>query len=382
MTNSGSYDILKQKKKVCFFMKAYHYPSYNVTVKAGGSTAVFCCGTKVSLTALSDAICSAFGVVKDRACFFFTGTEPWDGEVFSDSLELPSELSTDKNQLGRSLAEKGVFLYQLGYDADVLFVCTPAGTDTAETGISLVTPPDYRASQFPAADEMTGSEEEEEEEEDEIDLSSLAEHSYTETELRIDRYLHAAVALYGIVERKKMISLLTDYEPSLTQSEIEKAFEVLPPPDGKGDYTFVEKEILYTELAEFQTGEYFLLKQAQKGKKFRNLSKNEFLKFSDSLYIEPESELKALEKSLEEVVPDPGPAAESVCRMLEGYIPPEEAVSLEEKILKTEFAPERKKSVLIAAEKLYEALPRRENRGFSTDAMRSRKKPGGPVSAG
>ena len=118
--------------------------------------------------------------------------------------------------------------------------------------------------------------------------------------------------------------------------------------------------MIYPELAEFQTGEYFSLKKSQRGKPFHLPEKNEFLRYADPFYFEKSSEYEALESVLRGMVASPEKVAEDIYRMMNGGLEPDAAISVAKKIYKADLS---SSEIANAVSALSKKIRRWENRG-------------------
>ncbi len=309
-----------------------------------------------SLSALADCILDTYGIVKDRACFFFSGDTPWEGTLYTDTAEFPKYLNIQRIPFESLAEEESRFVFQVGYEPEFVFDCfidvsTKSGSDAPEVIYSK----GGTVSEFLPVDEDELYFEMENCDVDDSSEEECVVPIYSDIDLVIDRYLRSFVALYGVIPKKKAVEMILYYEPEMPVSEIRQSMRYLPMIDSRKDYTVTQREIVYTELLEMQSGEYFALKKVQRGKEYYLPQKEELLLYADPLYVEPTSAFKELESSIGKRV------AEELYRMMQGGISPTEAIALEAKILKREPYGEKE---LTLAETVEKRIRRWENRGF------------------
>ncbi len=330
---------------------------YTVTVKTPyKSSRKILLSENTSLSALAVCILDTYGIVKDRACFFFSGDTPWEGTLYTDTAEFPKYLNIQDVPFENLAEEEPRFVFQIGYEPEFVFDCfieisSKAGSDAPTViyskggTVSEFLPVDEEELYFEAEDPgVNGSLEEE----------NVVPY-YSDIDLIVDRYLRSFVSLYGVLPKKKAVERIVCYEPHLSIAEIRQSMRYLPMIDSRKDYTVTNREIVYTELLEMQSGEYFALKKAQRGKDYYLPEKEEMLLYSDPLYIERIPAFEELESAVGKR------AAEDIYRMMQGGISSAEAIVLEAKILKRESCGEKE---LVLAEAVEKRIRRWENRGF------------------
>ena len=98
--------------------------SYTVTVKTPyKSTRKILLGRETCLHTLAECILDTYGIVRDRAYFFFTGDEPWEGSIYTDTEEFPTESSSYLIKVSDLVRESKAFIFQIGYDPEFVFEC-------------------------------------------------------------------------------------------------------------------------------------------------------------------------------------------------------------------------------------------------------------------
>ena len=329
---------------------------YTVTVKTPyKSSRKILLSENTSLSALAVCILDTYGIVKDRACFFFSGDTPWEGTLYTDTAEFPKYLNIQDVPFENLAEEEPRFVFQIGYEPEFVFDCfidisPKAGSDAPTViyskggTVSEVLPVDEDELYFEV--ENFGAE---------CDSEESFEPLYSDIDLVVDKYLRCFVSLYGVLPKKKAVELILYYEPDLSISEVRQSMRYLPMMGSRNDYTVTNREIVYTELLEMQSGEYFALKKAQRGKDYYIPEKEEMLLYSDPLYIERIPAFEELESAVGKR------AAEDIYRMMQGGISSAEAIVLEAKILKRESYGEKE---LVLAEAVEKRIRRWENRGF------------------
>ena len=308
--------------------------SYTVTVKTPykSSRKILLRGN-AKLSALAESILDAYGIVRDRAYFFFTGEEPWEGSIYTDTEEFSEEFSACCVRVDRLVKENESFLFQIGYDPEFVFECKAEPSSvTASAQPSVIKTSGGTASEILPVEEEYGVFPEDVQPEEEEEYEEMGEIYYSPTELTVDRYIRAAVALYGVLPKAKMREIIRVYEPQISEGQMKEALRILPPVGYRGDYVIMGGEILYPELAEFQTGEYFSLKNAQRGKRYYLPQREEFLRYAQPAYFEKNARYLALESLLREITTTAEKTAEDLLRMMTGGLTADEALSVAKKI--------------------------------------------------
>lgn len=330
---------------------------YTVTVKTPyKSSRKILLSENTSLSALADCILDTYGIVRDRACFFFSGDTPWEGTLYTDTAEFPKYLNIQRIPFESLAEEESRFVFQVGYEPEFVFDCfidvaTKSGSDAPTVMYSK----GGTVSEFLPVDEDELYFEVEDSDVDDSSEEECVVPLYSDVDLLIDRYLRSFVSLYGVIPKKKAVEMILSYEPALSISEIRRSMRYLPMVGSRNDYTVTSREIVYTELLDMQSGEYFALKKAQRGKEYYLPQKEELFLYADPLCVEPTDAFKELEFAVGKR------AAEEIYRMMQGGISPTEAIALEAKILKREPYGEKELALAEAAEK---RIRRWENRGF------------------
>ncbi len=330
---------------------------YTVTVKTPyKSSRKILLAENTSLSALAKCILDTYGIVKDRACFFFSGDTPWEGTLYTDTAEFPKYLNVQGIPFESLAEEESRFVFQVGYEPEFVFDCfieisPKAGSDAP----TVIYSKGGTVSEFLPVDEDELYFEAEVSDDDGSFEEECVVPLYSHIDLVVDKYLRSFVSLYGVIPKKKAVEMILYYEPDMSISEIRQAMRYLPMIDSRKDYTVTQREIVYTELLEMQSGEYFALKKAQRGKEYYWPQKEELLLYAYPLYFERTSAFEELESVVGKR------SAEDIYRMMQGGISPTEAIALESKILKRECYGEK---VLALVDTVEKRIRRWENRGF------------------
>lgn len=122
-------------------------------------------------------------------------------------------------------------------------------------------------------------------------------YKYRKQIQKFREYFNAFVSLYGIIPIDKLLSLMSEYEAQpITEHDFFDAYKILSTTQ---QFFYYLDNALVAEALFLDKEDYMNTRQAQVGKPYAHLPKNEFLKYADDQYIEKTPQYFAIAQFLQ-----------------------------------------------------------------------------------